>query len=112
MFLKVAKVKLKKKKNQFELFKKHKHRNSIFTKITFSDRRKPSLIEKMPAIPLTELHNGLVTVPEMKPRKFSSLCQAHHIASLFSKQRQFSVQDVSLVWKAYFESFQKSRSLG
>ena len=49
------------------LFKKHKHQNSLFTKITFFDRRKPSLIKKMPAIPLTELYNGLVTVPEMKP---------------------------------------------
>lgn len=80
-----------------DCLKKHKHQKSMFTKITFSDRRKPSLIEKMPAIPLTELHNGLVTVPEMKPRKFSSLCQTGHIAPLFSKQRQFSVQDVSLV---------------
>lgn len=55
----------------------------MFTKITFFDRRKPSLIEKMPAIPLTELYNGLVTVPEMKSRKFTSSCQAGHIAPFF-----------------------------
>jgi len=55
----------------------------MFTKITVFDRVKPSLTAKMPTILRTELYNGLVTVSEMKPRKFSSPCQAGDIAPFF-----------------------------
>lgn len=97
-----------KKRNQLGFLKNHKDQKFMSTKITFFDRRKPSLIEKMHAILLTELYNGLVTVPEIKSRIFSSSCQAVHIALSFSKQSQFSMQDVSVAWKAYFESLLKS----
>lgn len=81
----------------------------MFKKFTFFDRRKPLLIEKMPTIPLTELYNGLVTVPGMKPRKFSSSCQAGHITLFISKQSQFFMKDLLLAWKTYFVSILKMK---
>jgi len=68
----------------------------MFTKFTFSDRRKPSLIETTPLISLMELYNSLVMVPGMKSRKFTSSCQTGHIDPFISKQSQLLVKDVSL----------------
>lgn len=66
----------------------------------------------MPAMPLPELYNGLVTGAERRPRILGSSCQAVPIAPFAPKQSPFSARDVSRAWKDYSESPLKSWCLG
>lgn len=100
------------KKPSWDCLKNRNIKPLSLQKSHFFDSRKHSLIEKMPAMPPADLHNGLVTAPEMRPRVFGSSCQAVPIAPFAPKQSPFSAQDVSRAWKDYFESLLKSRCLG